>query len=54
MAVLVKLKAINNPARALILGGSNMQTGGAVSMIESIESMVAIMEAMNKEQKAQN
>ena len=31
-----------------------MQTGGNVSMIESIESMVAIMEAMNKEQKAQN
>ena len=31
-----------------------MQTGGAVSMIESIESIVAIMEAMNKEHKAQN
>jgi TolA-binding protein len=54
MAVLVKLKAINNPARAFFLGGSNMQTGGAVSMIESIERMVAIMQAMHKEHQAQN
>ena len=36
------------------LGGSDTQTEGASSMTESIESIAAIMMAMNKEQKAQN